>query len=136
MEAEPGFWKEVVEIILNGMKFSHFIGYFLVALLGVVVFFMVQLWSSIKYDKRSPDKFNWIYFLKTATPRIVIGFICIWAAIVYYSDLSVKLLNSDVPLKLTGFIAFCLGVGIDSLIKGILEIGKHSTKIIKSVNGG
>jgi hypothetical protein len=126
---------EVKEILLNGMSLGHFTGMFLCALAGVLVFFMMQVQNSIKNDKRTPDKFSFKYLLLTSGPRIVIGFICIWAAIAYYGELSVKLLNATEPLQITGLISFLMGFGIDSLIKGILELGKNSTKLVqKAVN--
>jgi len=133
---ETNFWQEVLGIILNGMKFSHFVGYYIVALLGVTVFFCNQLYSSIKNDKRSPDKFSWTHFWKTAPFRIIMGAICIWAAIAYYGDLSVILLRAKEPLQITGFAAVILGIGIDTLIKGFLDIKKNSIQVIKSANGG
>jgi len=127
---------EIIEILLNGMSFGTFLGMFLCALAGVLVFFMMQVYNSVKNDKRTPDKFSFKYLLLTSGPRIVIGFICIWAAIAYYGELSVKLLNAPEPLNITGLISFLMGIGIDSLIKGILELGKNSTKLVqKAVNG-
>jgi hypothetical protein len=105
------------------------------ALAGVLVFFMMQIYNGVKYDKRTPEKFSFKYLLLTSGPRIIIGFICIWAAIAYYGELSVKLLNAAEPLQITGLIAFLLGIGIDTLIKGILELGKNSTKLVRKLNG-
>jgi hypothetical protein len=96
---------------------------------------MMQVYNGVKYDKRTPEKFSFKFLLLTSGPRIVIGFICIWAAIAYYGELSVKLLNAQEPLNITGFISFLMGIGIDSLIKGLLELGKNSTKIVKNVVG-
>lgn len=127
--------KEIIEILLNGMTPGHFAGMFLCAMAGVLVFFMMQVYNGVKYDKRTPEKFSFKFLLLTSGPRIVIGFICIWAAIAYYGELSVKLLNAQEPLNITGLIAFLLGIGIDTLIKGILELGKNSTKLISKLNG-
>ena len=127
--------KEVIEILLNGMTPGHFAGMFLCSIAGVLVFFMMQIYNGVKYDKRTPEKFSFKYLLLTSGPRVIIGFICIWAAIAYYGELSVKLLNAEEPLRITGLIAFLLGIGIDTLIKGILELGKNSTKLVGKLNG-
>jgi len=113
-----------MEHFLNGMPVGQFFGNLVWALAGVLVFFMIQIHDAVKFDKRTPDKFNWLYLLKTSGTRIVVGFICIWVTIVYFGDVMKMLGVVSESIKITGWFSFIIGVAIDGLVKGILSMAK------------
>jgi hypothetical protein len=126
----------IKEIILNGMPFGKFAALLLCSLAGVLVLFMKQIYNSVKKDKDTPDKFNFVYLLKTSGARMVIGLIVICFSIAYFGDMSKLIFGIAVPLEINGFVALLLGISIDAVIKGILDYGKDSSKfLINKMNG-
>lgn len=120
---------EVTRILLNGMPLAQFIAMFILAVLGVVVFFAKEVRNAIKYDKRTPDKFNFRQMFKMSALRILTGLIIIPIAIIYFGELSKMVFQIAEPLEMNGFVAFSLGMGIDRLVDGVLGYGKEGKEL-------
>jgi hypothetical protein len=132
--------KELIDILLNGMSVPFFLAMFILALLGVSVFFVREIINAIKYDKRTPEKFDFKSMFKMSALRIFIGLVAICVSIVYFGEMSKLMFQVEEPLEINGFVAFSLGIGIDRLLDGILGWGKDGGKFLwdqgkKAING-
>jgi hypothetical protein len=120
---------EIVEILLNGMSFEKFIGFYLIGATGALMFFLSSVYNAIKKDITTPMNFSWKYFMRGMI-RIILALISLSFAIVYFSDFSKHLFNlSDGQIvELNGFSALLMGVGIDDLWKKLLSAGASGAK--------
>lgn len=116
--------EQLKEILLNGMSLPFFLAMFILAILGVMVFFAREVIHAIKYDNRTPEKFNFKLMLKMSALRIFIGLVIIAVSIIYFGEISKLVFQVENPLEINGFIAFSLGLGIDRLVDGVLGWGK------------
>jgi len=121
---------EVKDILLNGMEIPFFIAMLLLSFAGVIVFFTIEVIKSIKYDMRTPKKFDFKTMIKMSCLRILLAIIVIPISIVYFGDMSKLIFQITDPLEMNGFVAFILGVSIDRLIDGIIGGSKESYKYL------
>lgn len=110
---------------------SYFLAMYLAAWLGTFVFFLGEVVNSIKYDRRTPDKFNWKDFFKLSGLRLIIGAIAMAFAIVYFGDFSKLIFGVETALKINGLIAFILGLSIDRIIAGVIGYGRSGVNMFK-----
>jgi cell division protein FtsW (lipid II flippase) len=118
------------EILLNGMSINFFIAMLLCALAGVLVFFLSDVNDAVKYDNRSPNKFNFWYMLRTSGARLLMGLIVLCFAIVYFPDMSKLVFQVEEPLQINGFVAFVMGIGADLIVKKVVGYGKRPTQYL------
>jgi len=123
---------EIKEILLNGMELPFFIAMLLLAFAGVIVFFIKEVIHAIKYDVRTPTKFNFKTLIKMSILRILLAIILIPISIVYFGDLSKIVFSIDNPLEINGFVAFILGMSIDRLIDGVIGGSKEGFAYFKN----
>lgn len=132
--------EQLKEILLNGMSLPFFLAMLILALLGVGVFFAREVIHAIKYDNRTPEKFDFKTMFKMSALRIFIGLVVIAITIVYFGEISKLVFQVEQPLEINGFIAFSLGLGVDRLVDGVLGWGKDGGVFIvnqgkKIING-
>ena len=107
------------------MPVAKFIAMLILAVLGVVVFFAKEVLNAVRYDCRTPTKFNFGMMFKMSALRIFIGLIIIPVAVVYFGEMSQMIFQIHEPLEINGFVAFMLGMGIDRLVDGVIGYGKE-----------
>ena len=113
--------EEIFTTLLNGMAPTYFLAMYLAAWLGVLVFFLGGLFSAIKHDPGTPQKFDWKTFWQLSGLRFVIGGIGMAFAIIYFKDFSKLLFQIDTGLDVNGMVAFLIGLSVDSIISGLLK---------------
>ena len=128
--------EEVTKILLNGMEVPYFIAMVLLALAGVLVFFIHEIIKAIKYDIRTPAKFNFKTMLKMSALRILLALIIIPISIVYFGEMSKIVFQIENPLSINGFVAFMMGMSVDRLIEGIVGGSKESIDYLKTKFNG
>jgi len=123
---------EITEILLNGMEIPFLIAMLLSAFAGIVVFFIIEVKKAIKYDMRTPKKFDFKTMIKMSCLRILLAVIVVPLAIVYFGDFSTIVFHIDTPLEMNAFVAFWLGVSIDKLIDGLIGGSKEGFTYFKN----
>lgn len=123
--------KEVIKILLNGMETPFFIAMFVAALLGILVLFLTDVYSAVKKDNATPNKFNFWYMVKTGAARIIVGIIVIAVSIIYFGELSKVVFQIDIPLEINGLVAFFIGLGSDTIVKKVVKYGKDGSIVIQ-----
>jgi len=123
--------KDLTDILLNGMSVPFFLAMFILAICGVLVFFAREITHAMKYDKRTPEKFDFRLMFKMSAIRIFVGIIAIALSIVYFSEMTKLIFQIDIELQINGFIAFGLGMSVDRLIDGLLGWGKDGKSFIQ-----
>ena len=120
---------EVAKLLLNGMSFKHFLVYFMIGMIGALMFFLGNLYSAIKTDTGTPFKWSWKAFMKGGI-RVLLSLTSLAFSIIYFKEMSPFLFNitGDGIVDVNGFSALCLGIGIDRLWKGVLHVGHESIK--------
>ena len=116
--------EDVTQVLLNGMTIPFFIAMLILALAGVIVFFIREIIRAMKYDKRTPEKFDFKTMFKMSALRILASLIIIPITIIYFGDMSRIVFGIAEPLQMNGFVAFLLGMSIDRLVDGVLGWGK------------
>jgi len=122
---------EVTKILLNGMEIPFFIAMLICEFAGIIVFFAIGVIHAIRYDVRTPNKFNFRIIWKMSLMRIILAVIIVPISIIYFGDFSKLVFQIDTPLQINGFVAFIMGVSIDRLIEGIIGGSKDSINYLK-----
>lgn len=123
--------QEVKEILLNGMEIPFFIAMLLMAFAGAIVFFLWEVIKAIKYDIRTPKKFDFKTMLKMSFLRFLIALIVIPFSVIYFGDISKFIFQLKDPLEVNGFAAFMMGMSIDRFIEAIVGGSKESIEFLK-----
>jgi hypothetical protein len=121
---------EVTNILLNGMELPFFIAMLLLAFAGVIAFFAIEVIKAIKYDMRTPKKFDFKTMIKMSLLRILLALIIIPISIIYFGEISKVVFQIPDPLEMNGFVAFWLGVSIDKVLDGIIGGSKEGISIL------
>jgi hypothetical protein len=138
--------KEFWDIVLNGMSFTRYVAMVLFALIGAVVLFLTDMADAIKYDKRSPDQFNFRYMMRTGWPRFVTGMLLILVLIPHFGDLLKILIiftpeegatgSLGIDIVMTPALAFVLGINADLLAKKLVgTVRDRVVSLLKSNHG-
>lgn len=122
---------DVTKILLNGMELPFFIAMWIIAIAGMIVLFLSDVGDAVKYDSRTPKKFNFWYMLKSGAIRLITGIIVISIVIVYFEDVTAVVFNSESAVGIKGFSAFLLGLAVDVVIKKVVNYGKQSRQFLK-----
>jgi hypothetical protein len=101
--------EELKEILLGDLTLPRFIGYFILFLIGVAYYSVTEVSNRNVDSANTPKKFSWKFFIKDNWKRYIAVLIVVYAMIVFYPNL-------NDGQELTPFVAFMLGVGVDSLI--------------------
>lgn len=128
--------QEIIKELLNGMSITHFLAMYIIAISGVLVFFLIEIIKGLKYNLLTPKKFDLKVLLITSGIRMLLGAILIAVAIVYFNEIFNFFLGHqldvlDARIDVTGGIAFIIGISIDKLIDGVISYTRESNKIIK-----
>ena len=121
--------EQIVENILNGMSIPFFLTMLIMALAGVLVFFLTDVIEAVKKSNNTPNKFSWFHFWKGSL-RLIVGLIILVVTIIYFGDLSKMIFQVPEPLAMNGLVAFFTGMGIDTIVKKVLGFGKQPTKYL------
>lgn len=101
------FWND----LLNGLSFTTFVVYFIYMAVGALMHFAWDVFTSTKHDRRTPDKFSFLYMVKTSFFRglFVVGLI--FVAITQHE----RLFGSS-P---SGLNMWFIGISLDNLVGNI-----------------
>lgn len=124
------FW----EIVLNGMSFTRYLAMVLFALIGALILFFTDVSDAVKHDKRSPDKFNIRYMIKTGWPRFIVGMLLILVLIPHFTDLLSMVLKVDEPMEMVPAVALFLGINADLLAKKLVGAVRDRFAIVTKRN--
>jgi hypothetical protein len=121
--------EETYKLLLNGMPFREFIVYYLIGMVGALMFFLGNLYNAIGHDPDTPNKWSWRHFIKGAI-RVFLSLTSLAFAIIYFKEFSPFLFNTtqSTVVDVNGFSALCLGIGIDRIWKGVLHTGSQVIK--------
>ena len=120
--------EDIYILLLNGMPFREFIVYYVVSLIGALIFVIKDFNVAIYKDPNTPAQFEWKY-IGRGLSRIVIGMICLVFGIIYFPELSKHLVTldmtglpedihaHDIVIDINTLSAFGLGLGVDKLVK-------------------
>lgn len=123
MEEELG--EELVREFLGDMPAVRFIYLYILAFVGMIIFFATDVSKAIKYDKSTANKFNWRDLFRKGGLRLFINVLFIAAGILFYGDISVHLMNSEVPLVIDGWAALLLGINADLYVTKFLGLRRN-----------
>ena len=127
--------EEVYNLLLNGMPFKHFIVYYVIGVAGGLVFFLGNVYNSIKTDTTTPNHWSWRAFIKGGI-RVFLMLITLAFGIVYFPEISPILFNvtdfeMDVAMvDINSKSAFLMGIGIDRLWKALLSVSESGAKAV------
>jgi hypothetical protein len=121
--------EEVAGLLLNGMPLKQFIVFYLVAVGGALIFFLHNLYTSIKVDSSTPMTFQWKYFIKGLI-RVIMSLVSLAFGIIFFTDISLIIFATDQPVELNALSAFLMGVGVDRLWKGLLGVGEETRRAV------
>jgi len=111
------------------MPFKQFIVFYLVAVGGVALFFLHNLYTSIKLDVSTPPTFVWKYFIKGLI-RVVMSLLSLAFGIIFFKEISLIIFATDQPVELNALSAFMMGIGVDRLWKGLLGVSDQTRKAV------
>lgn len=121
--------EEVAGLLLNGMPLKQFIVFYLIAVGGALIFFLHNLYTSIKEDSSTPMTFKWRYFVKGLI-RVVMSLVSLAFGIIFFGEISLIIFATDQPVELNALSAFLMGVGVDRLWKGLLGVSNQTRKAV------
>lgn len=121
---------DVVNILLNGMEPARFVAMLLLAFAGAIVLFLSDVPNAIRNDPSSPDRFSFSYMLRTGAPRLIMGFIVVCVAILFFPEISRLVFAMPNPPPINGAIAFLIGIGADAIVKCIVTYGRRPAKYL------
>ena len=123
---------EITKILLNGMGLSFFFAMLICAFAGIVIFFTIEVIKAIKYDMRTPKKFDYRTLFKMSLLRMLIAVILVPLSIAYFGDMSKLVFGITDPLEINGFVAFVMGISIDKIIDGVIGGSKEGFNYFKT----
>ena len=132
MGASAPFIMDSIDILLNGMPLHEFVIFYLVAIGGMLMFFLHNLYTSIKTDINTPITFHWRYFWKGLI-RVILSVLSLPAGIVFFGEISLMVFATETPAELNALSALLLGIGVDRLWKGLLGFGIDAGNFSKGV---
>lgn len=106
-----------------------FIAMWIIAMVGVILFFLIGVLRKMNVGSATPNKFSLRLFLKGVI-RVIVSVIVIAFAIIYYPELSVQILGAPEPLEINGMTALLLGLTLDSIIKKIYDLSVDSGNVL------
>ena len=121
---------EVSNLLLEGMSKAEFVTYYLIAIVGAMLFFMYNLYEQLFLTPGGRQPWSWHKFAKGSL-RVVMSLISLIFAVLYFEKASMILFQTESPIKLTGWSAFTLGIGFDRIWKGLLGAGNQVRNGIK-----
>lgn len=124
---------DITKHLLNGMSPGFFIAMMIIALSGVLVFFLSDVAYAVKNDKSTPGEFNIWFMFKSGFARVLLNFIILSFCIAYFGEISQIIFRVEEPLTINGVIALMLGIQIDPIAKKIVGYGKDGTRAIKNI---
>jgi len=119
--------EEVAGLLLNGMPFKQFIVFYLVAVGGVLLFFLHNLYKAIKVDTDTPMTFKWPYFIKGLI-RVIMSLVSLAFGIIFFEEISMIIFATEQPVELNALSALMMGIGVDRLWKGLLGVSNDIAK--------
>ena len=127
------------KLLLQGLTSQEFLVFYLVGIGGILIRFLINLSNGIKFDKTTPYKFEFKYFIKGLI-RIIISFAIMAVVVARFHEFSPQLIDmdvifssptrlpagvsADVSANITAGTAFVLGLGIDEVVKRIVSTVK------------
>lgn len=126
--------EQVYSVLLNGMPFKTFMGFFLIGMIGALLFYL-----SIIYKALNPNSpkiiFDWRKVIRGII-KLLMSFASLAICIIYFKEISPFLFNitgteHDHVVDINGFSALILGIGIDRLWTGLLRAGTDGAKYLK-----
>ncbi len=121
--------EEIIKILLDDMPIARFIAFYIIALVGMFIFFAIQVNKAVKTNPNTPSKFSWKrLFSVTTVIRLVASILALAFAVVYYEELLVMIFNVEIAGPINAVGALILGVSIDKIVDGIIGAGETLTR--------
>jgi hypothetical protein len=118
---------ELVKEFLGDMPTARFIAMFVIALLGMLLFFATDVAKAIKYDKTTPRAWSWRAFFAKGALRLVINTIFIAVAVVFYGKMAMLIMGAEEEPIINGFAAFLMGTQADLYITKLLGLRRNGS---------
>jgi hypothetical protein len=116
---------ELIKEFLGDMPVARFIAMYVFAFMGMILFFGADVAKAIKYDKRTANFFSWRDLFRYGGFRLLASIIFVAVGVLFYGELSMQLMNSEVPLVIDGLAAFMMGTRADMYVNKILGLRKN-----------
>lgn len=118
---------ELVKEFLGDMPAARFIAMFVIALLGMLLFFATDVAKAIKYDKTTPKSWSWRAFFAKGALRLVINTIFVAVGVVFYSEIAEVIMGAEQTPVINGFAAFMMGTQADLYITKLLGFRRNGS---------
>ena len=106
--------KEFISIILDGITPVYFWVYYFFSFLGVVTYLVIDLWNRNEKSERSPEAFDWKFWVKDNWMRVVLTLILSPIVIVLFQEIT------ETGISIWG--AFTLGLSMDVIIAQLKKL--------------
>jgi uncharacterized membrane protein len=115
------------QVLLNGMPIAEFVQFYIVAMIGVLFFFIGRVYGAINLDKSTPFEWSWRHFMRGFI-KLIGTLVIVPLGIVYFKDFApwVLDLGEGGVAELNGKSALLWGMGADAAVQ----------KIFKAINSG
>ena len=122
--------EDVVNVLLNGMPFAEFIGYYVWAFIGAMLLFWISVGKQIRSNPDTPNTWSWPHIRKGLS-KMPLTMILLAIAIVFWNPQISGMLFEE-PTKLTLWSAFfIIGFGSEKIKDGIFGGGSGAVQIIQ-----
>lgn len=128
--------EDLAKILLNGMPFAEFIGYYVWAFIGAMLLFWISVRKAINSDPNTPNKWSGKHIWKGVS-KIPLTMVIMAVSIIFWNPQISNLLFEE-PTELTLWSSFfIIGFGSEKIKDGIFGGSKETIKIVrKKLNGG
>jgi hypothetical protein len=116
---------ELVKEFLGDMPTVRFIAMFVLAEIGMLLFFATDVSKAIKYDKTTPKTWSWRAFFSKGALRLIINTLFIAVAVILYKDIAEMVMGIENPPDITLFAAFLMGTQADLYIAKLLGLRRN-----------
>ena len=128
--------EDIAGLLLNGMPFTKFIGYFIWAFIGAMLLFWISVRKAINNDPGTPNKWNWRYIWKGMS-KIPLTMVVMAVSIIFWNPQISNLLFEE-PTELTLWSSFfIIGFGSEKIKNAVFggskEAGQYLAKKLNNV---
>lgn len=125
--------EEIYTLLLNGMPFKTFLGFFLLGMAGAFMFYLGKLYKKINQPVR--EEISWRRFIAGAI-HLILSVMSLAVCIIYFKEISPFLFNitdseHQHVVNVNGFSSLMLGMAIDRLWTSLLQASQGGAKLFK-----
>ena len=131
--------ENITKVLLNGMPYAEFIGYYIWAFIGAMLLFWISVRKAINNDPVTPTKWSWAHIWKGVS-KIPLTMVIMAVSIIFWNPQISNLLFEE-PTELTLWSSFfIIGFGSEKIKDGIFggSKGAYQTaaKITRKLKNG